>query len=165
MLDIKFIRENPSKVQKAAEEKRVKVNIDHLLKIDREYRELLTTVQGLREERNRLAKSASNAVEAARSQYIEEGRKHKVELEQKEHALSALKEELDTELLKIPNLPKDDVKVGKDELDNDVIRKHKTPTKFSFKEKDHLELGEALDIIDVQRAAKVSGARFAYLKN
>ncbi len=165
MLDIKFIRENPSKVQKAAEHKGVKVNIDHLLKIDHEYRELLTHVQQLREERNRLAKAASNAVKAERSKYIEEGRKHKVELEQKEHGLSALKEEFDDELLKIPNLPKADVKVGKDESENEVIRKHKEQTKFTFKPKDHLELGETLDIIDVQRAAKVSGARFAYLKN
>lgn len=165
MLDIKFIRENPSLVQKAAEHKGVKVNIDHLLKLDREYREHLTQVQQLREERNRLAKSASNAVEAERSKYIEEGRRHKVELEQKEHALDALKEEFDNELLKVPNLPKKDVKVGKDELENEVIRKHKEPTKFTFKPKDHLELGEALDIIDVQRAAKVSGARFAYLKS
>lgn len=155
MLDIKFIRENPSKVQKAAEEKRVKVNIDHLLKIDHEYRELLTQVQTLREERNSLAKERD----------IEGGKKLKTELEQKEHGLNALREEFDNELLKVPNLPKDDVKVGKDESENEVIRKHKEPTKFNFKPKDHVELGEALDIIDVQRAAKVSGARFAYLKN
>lgn len=155
MLDIKFIRENPSLVQKAADHKGVKVNIDHLLKIDREYRELLIQVQTLREERNRLAKERD----------IEGGKKLKTELEQKEHGLGALKEEFDNELLKVPNPPKADVKVGKDESENDVIRKHKEPTEFDFKPKDHLELGEVLDIIDMQRAAKVSGARFAYLKN
>ncbi len=155
MLDIKFIRENPSKVQKAAEHKGIRVNIDHLLKIDQEYRELHTQVQTLQAERNRLAKERD----------IEGGKKLKTELEQKEHALSALKEEFDNELLKVPNLPKDDVEVGKDESANEVIRKHKELTKFDFKPKDHLELGEVLDIIDVQRASKVSGARFAYLKN
>ncbi|MBI4096979.1 MAG: serine--tRNA ligase [Candidatus Levybacteria bacterium] len=162
MLDIKFIRENPSRVQKAAEHKGVRVNIDHLLKIDHEYRELFQSVQKLREERNAL----NEQIKKNPNQWDKEGAQFlKQKLEQKEHALSALKEEFDSELLKVPNLPKDDVKVGKDESENEVIRKHKEPTKFTFKPKDHLELGETLDIIDVQRAAKVSGARFAYLKN
>lgn len=155
MLDIKFIRENPSKVQHAAESKGVQVNIDHLLKIDQEYRNLLSQVEALREERNRLAKERD----------IEGGKKIKVELEQKEHALSALKQELDDEVLKIPNLPKDDVKKGKDESENDVISKHGEPKRFIFTPKDHVALGQLLDVIDVERTAKVSGARFAYLKN
>lgn len=162
MLDIKFIRENPSKVQKAAEHKGIKVNIDHLLKIDHEYRELFQSVQKLREERNAL----NEQIKKNPNQWDKEGAQFlKQKLEQKEHALSALKEELDVELLKVPNPPKADVKIGKDESENEVIKKHKEPTKFNFKPKDHLELGEALDIIDTKRAAKVSGARFAYLKN
>src|SRR5207248_2335171 len=64
-----------------------------------------------------------------------------------------------------PNPAKPDVKVGKDESENEVIKKHKEPTKFTFKPKDHLELGELLDIIDTNQAAIVSGSRFNYLKN
>lgn len=155
MLDIKFIRENPSLVQKAAHDKGVDIDINHVLEIDAKYRELSLAVQKLREERNKFSKE----------QNITEGRRVKNELEIKEHALKSVEEELDKWLLKVPNLPKPDVKVGKDESENEVIKKHMLPSPFSFTPKDHLELGEVLDIIDVKRAAKVSGTRFGYLKN
>jgi len=162
MLDIKFIRENPSLVQKAAKDKGYDVDIDHVLEIDLKYRELSLSAQKLREERNKLSQDRN----------IEEGKRVKNELEIKEHALRSVKEELNKWLLKIPNPALPDVKVGKDESENEVLRKHmpastrgELPSPFSFTPKDHLELGESLDIIDVKRAAKVSGTRFAYLKN
>ncbi|MDP3726733.1 MAG: serine--tRNA ligase [bacterium] len=155
MIDIKFIRESPELVRQAAKDKGFDVDIDHLLEIDQKHRELLLSVQKLREERNRLVKE----------QNIEEGKKIKDHLEKEEHALKAVEEELREWLSKIPNPAKPDVKVGKDETENEVIRKHKEPTRFGFEPKDHLELGEVLDIIDVKRAAKVSGTRFFYLKN
>ncbi len=161
MLDIKFIRENPSLVQKAAEQKNIVVNIDHLLEIDAKYRELQHAAQKLREERN--VHTATIKGKPTEEQLLQ-GRQIKEKLEKEEHALKAVEEELQNELLKVPNPAKTDVKVGKDESDNEVIRKYKEPTKFDFSPKDHLVLGEALDIIDVERAAKVSGARFAYLK-
>ncbi len=155
MLDIKFIRENPSLVKKAAKSKNVEINVDHILEIDRKYRELQAEIQTLREKRNQVS----------RERNIEEGRKIKEDLEKKEPAAKALEEELNRYLLQIPNLPKEDVKIGRDESENEIIKKYSEPTKFDFKARDHLDLGEALDIIDVQRAAKVSGARFYYLKN
>ena len=162
MLDIKFIRENPDIVQKAAKNKGFEVDVSHILEIDTKHRELLLSVQKLREERNRLAKATSNVVD---KQNIEEGKKIKDHLAKEEHALKAVEEELQKWLYKIPNPAKSDVKVGKDETENEVVKKYKEPTKFDFEPKDHLELGEALDIIDVKRAAKVSGTRFYYLKN
>jgi len=155
MLDIKFIRENSGVIQKAAKDKGFHVDINHVLEIDAKYRELALSVQKLREERNRLS----------RNKDIKKGRDIKEKLEKQEHALKAVEEQLSNELLKIPNLPKLDVQVGKNETENEVIRKYKEPTGFAFEPKDHLELGEQLDIIDVKRAAKVSGTRFAYLKN
>lgn len=155
MLDIKFIRENPSLVQKASEAKGIKVNIDHLLEIDRKYRELSQEVQSLREERNRYAKEKN----------IEKGKDLKVGLEKNEKALAALKEELELELIKVPNPAKKDVKIGADEGDNEILRKEGAPPSFNFKPKDHLDLGVALDIIDVERASKISGSRFYFLKN
>lgn len=155
MLDIKFIRENPGLVQEKAKQKKVDIDVNHVLEIDTKYRELLQDVQKLQEERN----------VAAKIKDIEKGRALKNELEKGEHAVLALKGELNEWLLKIPNLPKDDVKIGVDESENEIIRKWKEPTKFDFAPKDHVELGEALDIIDVKRAVKVSGARFDYLKN
>lgn len=155
MLDIRFIRENPSLVQKASVAKGVKVNIDHLLEIDRKFRELSSEVQKLREERNRLAKEKN----------IEKGKELKIKLEKEENALRAIEEELDIELIKVPNPAKADVKIGTDESGNEVLRKEGTPPKFNFKPKDHLELGVDLDIIDVERASKISGTRFYFLKS
>ncbi len=155
MIDIKFIRENPQKVQEAAKNKGVDIDVNHVLEIDAKYRELSQAVQKLREERNRFAKE----------QNIEEGKRIKNELEIQEHALAAVSQELQEWLYKIPNPPKADVKIGKDESDNEVLKKYGEPTKFSFTPKDHVGLGEALDIIDIKRAAKVSGSRFGYLKN
>lgn len=154
MIDIQFIRQNPSLVQRKAKEKNIVVNIDHVLHIDTAYRELSTQVQQLQSERNTYAKERN----------IEKGKALKEVLDKKEHDLSALKEELRTELYKLPNLAHDDVKIGKDDTENDVIRTVGEKPSFNFTPKDHLDLGEALDMIDVKRAAKVSGSRFAYLK-
>lgn len=165
MIDIKLIRENPDHFEKAARDKGVSINAPHIIEIADKQKELAIAVQTLREERNRLTKSVSQATEHERKAVIEEGKKVKILLEQKEHALSSVEEELRNVLLTIPNPAKSDVKVGKDDKENDVIRTHGGVTNPIFTPRDHLALGELLDIIDTQRAAKVSGARFAYLKN
>ena len=154
MLDIKFIRENPELVTKGAASKGVTVELDALLVLDKKVRELTVAVQQLQQERN----------QAAKDRNIEKGKTVKVQLEQKEKEVKDLQEKLHTTLFTLPNLPKPDVKVGKDESENDVIRTWGEPTTFDFTPKDHLALGEALGIIDIERAAKVSGSRFAYLK-
>lgn len=165
MIDIKYIRENKENVENASKAKKYPVDLSEFSSVDESYTTLLQEVQSLREQRNKIAKEASTPDKEKREQAIEEGKKIKETLEEKEKQLSDLKSRLDTFLLQIPNLPKSDVKVGKDESENDVVRTFKTKTEFSFTPKDHLELGEKLDIIDVQRASKVSGARFNYLKN
>ena len=161
MIDIKFIRENPEKVQEAAQSKRITIDIHAILAVDTSYRQIQTELQKQQEKANTFSK---NITGKPTDEQLKEGRAIKEELQYKEEQLKKVKTELDALLLQIPNLPKDDVKVGKDESENEVIRKYKEPTKFDFAPKDHLELGEALDIIDVERAAKVSGARFYYLK-
>ena len=155
MLDIKFIRENPEIVKKGAKNKGIDIDVDKILKIDDEYRKLDLKVQKLREERNKFAKEKN----------IEKGKEIKKQLENLEKELSQKQLDVRNLLLTVPNPPKPDVKYGKDESENEVIKKYKEPRKFLFKPKDHLELGEKLDIIDVERASKVSGARFGYLKN
>lgn len=161
MLDIKIIRENPQLIKKKSLEKGVEIDVDHILEIDTKKRELDQEVQGLREKRNA---NAAGIKGKPTDEQIQEGARIKNELEQREHALSAVSEELNELLYKIPNPVKSDVKVGKDESENEVIKTVGTPTKFDFKVRDHLELGELLDIIDVKTAAKISGARFYYLK-
>lgn len=162
MLDIKFIREHPEFIQKASKDKKVAVDINHVLEIDKKKAELQKSMQALQEERNSFTKSI---VGKPTEEQIQKGKELREKLEKEEKAFNAVKEELDLWLLKIPNPAKSDVKVGKDESENEVIRTFKDPVKFDFTPKDHMDLGEALDIIDVERAAKVSGARFAYLKN
>ncbi len=155
MIDIKLLRENPQLVQKSSANKGVEVNVRHVLELDKKVRELDTAVQKLREERNKFAKEKA----------VEKGKELKVKLDKEENALKAVSEELKSELLKIPNLPAKDVHAGKDESENKEVKKWGKIKKISFTPKDHIELGESLDIIDIKRAAKVSGTRFAYLKN
>jgi len=155
MLDIKFIRENPDKVRAGAKSKNIEINIDEILKLDEEVRTISRTLQELYTQRNRAAKERD----------VEGGREIKTEVDSSEDKLRKIKEKLDELLYAIPNLPAPDVKIGKGESQNEVIRKHGTPRKFDFEPCDHVEIGEILDIIDIERAAKVSGTRFAYLKN
>lgn len=154
MIDINLVRENPKEVKEKSFAKGIEINIDHILRLDKELRELDTSVQKLREERNRLAKEKN----------IEKGKELKDKLIKEENALKAISEELNTELLKIPNLPAKDVHSGKDESENKEVKKWGDIQKIKSP-KNHLDLGQALDIIDIERASKVSGTRFAYLKN
>ncbi|OGH17759.1 MAG: serine--tRNA ligase [Candidatus Levybacteria bacterium RIFCSPHIGHO2_01_FULL_40_15b] len=155
MLDIKFIRENPDKVRAGAKSKNIEINIDEILKLDEEVRIISRTLQELYTQKNRAAKERD----------VEGGREIKTEVDSSEDKLRKIKEKLGELLYAIPNLPAPDVKIGKGESQNEVIRKHGTPRKFDFEPRDHVEIGEILDIIDIERAAKVSGTRFAYLKN
>lgn len=162
MIDIKFIRENAAAVAESSKAKNYPIDVGHLLKIDAAYLELLHKVQVLREERNAFTKEIKGK---PTDEQLAKGKTLREKLEKEEHALNALKEELDTLLLQVTNPAKSDVKVGKNDTENDVVRTHKEPTKLSFTPKDHVEIGERLNIIDIDRATKVSGARFAYLKN
>lgn len=154
MLDIKFIRENPKVVEKGARNKGIKIDINQVLDSDKKYRKLSGLIQKLREERNK----------AAEKKDIEKGKEIKEKLDKQEQELRLAKGTVDDLLLKIPNLPLEDVPVG-DESKNKVIKKVGNPGKFDFDPRDHLELGELLDIIDIKRASKVSGTRFGFLKN
>ncbi len=162
MIDIQLLRDKPIEIAKAAKSKKVDINIDHILEIDRKKAELNKNLQKLQEERNTFNKTIKGK---PTDEQRAKGEKLREQIEIAEHAFKAVSEELNQWLSKIPNPPKSDVKIGKDDSQNEVLRKWGEPTKFDFKTKDHLELGEELDIIDVKRAAEVSGTRFGYLKN
>lgn len=153
MIDIKFIRENSKEVVKKAQSKGVKVDIDRILKLDEKRRKLIQEVENLKAERNKLgAKNRKKAKEI------------KDKIKRSEPELEKTEKEFKELMLQVPNLPLDDVPVGKTEKDNLVMKNVGIRTKFDWKAKDYLEIAEKLDIIDVQRAAKVSGTRFSYLK-
>jgi seryl-tRNA synthetase len=153
MLDIKFIRQNPNKVKEGIQKKGVKVDIDKLLQLEEKRREYLKKIEDLRAKQNKLGKPE-----------IKEAQKIKSEIRKLEPNLEKIEKELKDLLFQIPNLPLADVSVGKDERDNVVLKEVGEKPKFTFKPRDYLEIAENLDLIDVKRAAKVSGTRFGYLK-
>lgn len=155
MLDIKYIQENPEKVQTAAADKGVAVDIGMLLDTEREARELSTKIQSLRAERN----------VAAKERDIERGREIKGKLEELEPRFHELETKVQEIVWSIPNPARDDVKVGKDESENEILKTVGDIPTFNHPIRDHIEIGSMLDIIDIDRAAKVSGSRFYYLKN
>ncbi len=163
MLDINYIKENPKKVKEGIKKKGYEPEIvDRVLKVDETRRQLIAEVDKFRQERNKLVhEGEANFAKAS----LAKGKQIKEMLRRIEPDLKAVEEEFQNLLLQIPNLPADNVPEGKEEADNVEVKKWEKPKKFSFKPKDHLELGELLDLIDVKRASKVSGTRFGYLKN
>ena len=165
MLDIKLIRQNPQKVQEGCEKKQVKINLGRLLWVDKKRRQ---TIQALED-----MKSQKNKTTSQIPKIEEEGEKEKLILKMREldknsdrlnGNLKQLQEEFNDLMRQIPNLPLENVPVGKNEKENVVLREIGEKPEFNFTPKDYLEISEKLDLIDVKRAAKVSGSRFGYLK-
>src|SRR3989344_4312263 len=156
MLDVNYIRENIELVKKKVSLKNYDPDlVDKLLDIDEKRRTLLTEVDGLRQQRNI----------AAKDREMKQGKEGKTTLEELEPKLKKAEEEFKYYLVQIPNLPADDVPIGKGEEDNKVLREVGDKPDFNFTPKDHLELAEKLDIIDFEAGAEVSGSGFYYLKN
>ena len=161
MLDIKFIRDNQDKVRKAIKDKLSNANLDHVLGLDDQRRKLIIESEAIRSRRNEITQKLQQEKDDT---LIEESRTLKDNLGKIELELAEIEDQWRQALEQIPNIPLDDVPVGADETENKVINTVGKPTKFEFEVKDHVALGESLDIIDMQRAAKVSGARFGYKK-
>ena len=172
MLDIKFIRQNPDKIKEGCQKKQVKVDINLLLEVDKKRRELLQALEDMRAQKNKASKKISETKGGKEKQKIILQMR---ELDKNSDRLTENSKKLDEEfkklMLQIPNLPFDDVPVGRDERDNVVLREVGEKLKFDlpagrqgFQPKDYLEIAENLDLIDVKRAAKTSGTRFGFLK-
>jgi seryl-tRNA synthetase len=163
MLDIRYIRENAARVQEASEQKGYKhVDIAHLLQLDEERRTLLGKVEELRKERNDL--SSSTKGEKPSDEQLARGRELKTEIAEIDDRLNVVEGEFVTLLKKVPNMPLDYVPVGATEDENVITKTVGEPTKFDFQPKNHWELGQERDWIDKERAAKVAGSRYAYVK-
>ncbi len=165
MLDIAFIREFPDLVKAGAEKKRLKVDIDRLLEVDRQRRALITESEQLRAERNRKSKAVSSAPAGEREALLAETKMITERLKRIEADLAPLEREFERLMLQVPNVPAPDVPEGLTEADNVEVRRWGEPPAFPFTPRDHVELGEALDLIDIRRAARIAGTRTYYLKN
>lgn len=162
MLDIRFIRDNAEAVQTAARQKGYDVDIEHLLKRDKERRETQTKVDELRQERNEL--SAKFKGHKPLEEELEKGRQIKTELAELEDHLRVLDIEVETLLKKVPNMPLSMVPIGASEDENVVIKTVGSKPEFDFEPRNHWDIALVRDWIDKERAAKVAGARFAYIK-
>jgi seryl-tRNA synthetase len=162
MIDIQYIRDNAEAVKLAATHKNITVDIDKLLELDHKRRESLQDIEKLRKARNETAAQMKNGQPSP--ELIAEGKRIKESLGELEAALDPTEQEYQNILRNVPNLPLDFVPVGESEDDNVVQKTIGEVPNFSFKPKSDAELGQLNDSIDKERAAKVSGARFAYLK-
>jgi len=154
MLDINYIRENPEKVKKRISVKNFSPDlVDKVLELDEKRRKYLADFEELRHQRN----------EAAQGKNIEEGKRVKKALSEIEPKLKESEDLYNEALNAIPNLPLDNVPIGKGEEENKEIKKWGTPRKFDFRTKDHLELGKSLGILDFETGAKVTGSQFFFL--
>jgi seryl-tRNA synthetase len=159
MLDIKYIREHKEEVKKNCANRLSSANIDKLLDLDEQRRKKIGEIDALREERNQGSKSKPTPEE------IEKMKQKGAKITELETELLKIEGGYNEELFKVPNLTHPAVVTSKNEDDNPVLETFKEPTKFDFEPKDHIQLAEALDLIDFDRATKVSGAKFFYFKN
>ncbi|MGH8072274.1 MAG: serine--tRNA ligase [Candidatus Entotheonellia bacterium] len=165
MLDIAFIREFPEVVKAGAKKKRMQVDVDRLLDVDRQRRALITEIEQLRAERNRHSKKVSGVPPDEREALLAETRALAAQLKHSETALAPLEEEFERLMLQVPNVPAPDVPEGLTDADNVEIRRWGELPAFAFAPRDHVELGETLDLIDIKRAVRIAGTRTYYLKN
>lgn len=164
MLDPNLIRQKPDLVKETLEKRGLDPNlVDQWRTKDQEWRQLLAQIEQLRAERNQLADQVKQAGRKPTEAELNQGREIKKKLQQLEERLSQVAAKRKELLYQIPNLLAKDVPFGRDDQDNLEIEKWGEPPEFDFSPRDHLELGEKLGLIDVKRAAKVSGPRFGYL--
>lgn len=160
MIDIKLLRENPQLVQKAAKDKGYDTAlVDKVIDLDKKRKKILLEIEEINKKRNLIAHGGKYSKKLSI-----DGKTLRYRLYQIEEELRKIEVDFNKFLFSIPNPPLKDVPIG-DTTKFEIIKTVGEPTRLNFTPKDHLEIGENLDIIDVQRAAKVSGTRFGYLKN
>lgn len=163
MLDIKFIRENKDAVEENCKNRNIKCDIDRLLELDEKRRKLIQEIDDFKAEKNKLNDLIKG--EGDKTEIIEKGKKIKEKLENLEPELDEINKDFTPLILSIPNMTHPDSPIGKDDSENKEIERYGEPPKFDFEPKGHEELMKNLDIIDFERAAKVSGSKFYFLKN
>ena len=169
MLDIKLIREHPETVRKDLEKRGEPEKLEmlnNLIEIDIEWRKLLTEANDLRRKLNQITAEVANLKKQKKdaSKQIEQAKTIPQQIKELEIKVAEYREKADQLLMKLPNILHETVPFGKDEHDNVVEKLVGKPPKFGFEPKSHVEIAQDLDLIDFERAAKVSGHGFYYLK-
>lgn len=165
MLDIAYIRNNVEAVKDGVRKKHMDVDIDRLLEVDEDLRNLRSEVEASRADRNKLSKEIPKLSGDDKQTAVEKVKALKQALSDSEPKLREKEEEFTGLMLKVPSPPLPEVPEGQSDDDNIELRKFGEPPEFDFEPKDHLELAESLDILDIPRAVKFAGARMYCLKN
>lgn len=165
MLDIKRIREEREAVEKGLSGRSGSFSVDTALKLDDERRALLKEVESKKAERNQVSKEIPQRKKAGEdvTATIAQMRELGDEISAADEKIRAIEEKLRMELLSIPNVPHESVPFGKDDSDNVEMRKFSSPRDFDFEPKPHWDLGTDLHLLDFDRGAKLSGARFTIM--
>jgi len=166
MLDINFIKNNVDYMKDIVIKRNVKCDIDELLKTYDEYKEVNMKVENINYQINLNTKKIKECLnQKDKDERINNGKQLKEELKTYMDKLASIKQNYDALMLTVPNTMADDTPIGIDDSANVEVFKYSTPTVFDFKPKSHIELGKELDLIDLERASKVAGPKFYYLKN
>jgi len=165
MLDLETIRTRTDEVRTNTENRRMTADIDLVLRLADERSALIQEIDGLRSRRKALSQNIRNASDGQRPAMVEEATGLKSTIAQREKALAGVETRLRDEQARIPNLAHPDAPVGPDEAANREISRSGEPTRFGFEPRDHVAIGEALDLLDFEAATKVTGSGFYFLKN
>jgi len=167
MIDIKLVRDELENVKSALAKKGIKASsVDEVFELDKKHRELLRALEDLKAEQNRMSEDISSIKDNdERNKKINSIQDVKAQIKELEPKFSEVDERLQNSLNALPNIPFEDSLVGAGEEENKVLKVVGEVPSFDFEVKEHMELGEALDIIDTKQASVVSGSRFYYLKN
>lgn len=165
MIDSQIIKKDPDKIKKICKLKNIKCNVDDLIVKDTERRELIASLDDLKNQRNAIATEVSKLSGKPPEDLVSRGKSLKEEIAKLEAKYNTVQKDFEVLLSQVPNFVHSDTPVGASEADNKVLRHWGVIPEFNFKPKDHLELGSALDLIDFETGAKVAGSKFYYLKN
>lgn len=168
MLDLKFVRENREKVVSEIKKRGIDLDLEDLIRYDDKRKELSKKADELKALRNRVSDEIGKLKRDSKEEEAEGKREEmkgiSYEIKELDERITRCEDAIAEILLLIPNLPDASVPVGPDETGNVEVKKWGEPPKFSFEPKAHWDIGEALDIIDFERAGKITGARFALYK-
>ncbi len=165
MLDLKFIRENAQAVEENCKNRGVEADVGLVVELADRRSDLIQEVNELKQRQNQMAKSiGGERDEAARRRLIEESRAMKERLPAREEELREVEGRLREEQLKIPNMTHPDSPIGRDDTENVEVRRWGGIPDFAFDPKDHVEIGDALGIIDFDAGAKTTGSKFYFLR-
>lgn len=164
MIDLDDLRTRPEAYQKAAKDKGLKIDVKKFLKLDDERRKKIREVEKMRAEKNAVSKKIPTMKGKEKETALKDMKRLSEKLKEQEGKLSDVEEEWKMLQLEFPTIPLDSVPIGKDESANEEVKKVGDLPKFDFKIKDHVALGESLDILDIERGVKIAGARSYILK-